>query len=515
MITNTEQIKLAELKNMVLDHLPLRIFWKDLNSTYLGCNRLFAEDAGLDATSEVVGKTDFDFPWGSTEAKLYRSDDQEVMSHRKAKLNYEEPQCQESGEIWLRTSKIPLVDDEGQVVGVLGTYEDITERKQAEFELIELRKQAEAANRAKTEFLCRMSHDLRTPLNAILGNAQILSLVEHLEAQELTCLQEIQRSGEDLKELVSGILEMSQLEGGGTQLELETCNLFELLQRVLKQYTGPAKEKGLNLRLETDIDLPNSIRTDPMKFRRILGNLVGNGIKYTDTGDVKVAVRATEEILEIEVADTGIGIDQTELSTIFSPFAQVNGTTSKKDGVGLGLAICERFAEMLGGHIAVESKLGEGSRFRVFFPLGSPVHTTKSAPEKEVKSPPQEASDLAGVRVLIVDDHPPNRLLLQRFLNRVGMEVMEATNGAEAIECFESFKPQVILMDIRMPVMDGLEATRKLRDIVPGKPPSIIAVSGEAFEEVQGSAMEAGCDDYIVKPVCLKLLLATIERFTP
>jgi len=499
-----------DLKSILLDHLPMRIFWKDRESTYLGCNASFAKDVGLDRATELHGKTDFDLPWADTKAELYRADDSEVMRTGKAKLNYEEARVGKTGKIWVSTSKIPLFDDNRNVVGVMGTYEDITVRKEAEFELIKLRQQAEAANRAKTEFLCRMSHDLRTPLNAILGNAQILHMSPELTRDQEDCLQQIEQSGDDLHHLVSGILEMSQIESGGTELQIESCHLMELLQRVLQQYVPTAKAKGLSLRLETDLGLPSSIETDPMKFRRIVGNLVGNAIKFTARGEVKVTVRLEDTFLRIDVKDTGIGMAEEALTKIFSPFSQVNGTTSKRDGVGLGLAICERFVSILGGRISVESEFGIGSRFQVWLPVSKIELGPQTALAPKVKEAP--VTGIAGKRILIVDDHPPNRQFLHRFLTKMGVEIMEAANGVEALERSQQFKPEVILMDIRMPIMDGLEATRLLRETTADDRPAIIAVSGEAFEEIQASAIEAGCDHYITKPVCLKSLVSSIER---
>lgn len=506
---HTEKVMISDLESMVLNHLPIRIFWKDLNSVYLGCNQLFANDAGLKHPAEIVGKTDFDLPWGVTEAERYRADDAEVMRSNVAKLNFEEPQIE--GKIWLCTSKIPLFDKD-ELVGVLCTYEDITERKQAELELIKLREQAEAAYRAKSDFLSRMSHDLRTPLNAILGNVQLLELDPEITRMHGQCISDIRNSGSDLLKLVTGILEMCRAEHDGFKIDVRNHSLLDLLQQTLRLYKNQATEKGLTLRFEPSVTIPYTIRTDGMKLKRILGNLLSNAVKYTDVGgEICLLAEPSGEGLRFTVKDTGIGIEADAIEGVFSPFSQVSAISSSKHGVGLGLAICEKFVSLLGGKISAESEIGVGSSFAVWLPETPPAQSG-DAPSNESGEVP-ERDILFERRVLIVDDHQPNRNLLKRYLDRLGMVIEESENGVEALEQAAAFEPEIVLMDIRMPIMDGLEATRALRKEEDNNGRlQIIAISGETFEENRQNAIEAGCDVFMPKPVDLANLRKTMTH---
>src|SRR5208337_973423 len=396
-------------------------------------------------------------------------------------------------------------DEHGQALLMTGTIIDITKLKRAEADLEEAKARAEATNRAKSTFLANMSHELRTPLNAVLGFSRLLKSGPDVTPRQQETLDIIVRSGEHLLNLINNVLDMAKIESGRVVLEESEVDLHRLLHEMQSLLGVGAVEKGLQFTLERDPDLPRFVAADAGKLRQVLLNLLGNAIKYTDSGGVKLRARlasihgSEKAKVRFVVEDSGPGIAQEECQRIFFPFVQLGDRVPAQAGTGLGLAICKQYVELMGGQIGVASKPGKGSVFHFTIP----VTVLPSVAE------PQEPKHgrivgLAGgqpaYRLLIAEDQQDNRLLLRRLLSPLGFELREASNGQEAVTLFEQWHPDLIWMDIRMPVMDGLEAARRIRAAKAGADTKIIALTAHALEEEREPIMAAGCDDLVRKP---------------
>ena len=370
---------------------------------------------------------------------------------------------------------------------------------------------AEAANRAKSAFLANMSHEIRTPMNAILGFAQIMLNNSVLEPQDRESLEIIQRSGRHLLTLINDILEMSKIEAGRIDFTPKTFDIHALLDDAYAMLKAPAAAKGLHWELTLATNIPRYIVTDEGKLRQIVINLAGNAIKFTDAGGVVlraglVATAGTRLVIEVE--DTGPGIAPEELGRVFEVFHQTAAGLAK-GGSGLGLAISGRHAQVMGGEITVSSVLDRGSVFRVEIPiaLGTAADVRPSRGERRVLG---LRSGQGEVRVLIVDDKADNRLFLRRLLEPLGFSVREAGNGVEALEAWQAWQPRLILMDIVMPLMDGHEATRRIKAAPGGEAVTIVVLSASVFDEDRDAVMTTGADDFVRKPVTGEALLRII-----
>lgn len=421
---------------------------------------------------------------------------------------------------------VPIRDDE-----VLVMVRDITDRKRAEEMLRRSVAAAEAANRAKSVFLANMSHELRTPLNVILGFTQLLIRGGSLNGQQKDYLDTISRSGEHLLTLINDVLEMSKIEAGRVTLNPTDFDLHGLLNWLLQMFQMKAHSKGLHLSLEWEDDLPQYIHTDESKLRQVLVNLVGNAVKFTQQGGVALRVGRMEPeeltgdlanpgttTVAFEVEDTGPGIEPDGLERLFQPFVQTDSGQKSQEGTGLGLAISQKFVNLMGGTITAQSVPGHGATFRFTIQV-TIAQGAASSEAPVVRTIVGLAAGQPTYRILIVEDKPENRQILVDLLSPLGFEVREAINGEEAIVRWEEWAPHLIWMDIRMPVMDGYEATRQIRareqqrrellerEIAASPlpiaiPPAtkIIALTGSVFEEDRKTALAAGCDDFVRKP---------------
>ena len=375
--------------------------------------------------------------------------------------------------------------------------DEIVDRKRAE-------EAAEAANRAKSIFLANMSHEIRTPMNAILGFAQLMQRDPALIPSQKENLDTIARSGEHLLALINDILEMSKIEAGRTTLNLISFDLFALLSNIEAMFRLRAKAKGIRLVVEIAEQVPQYILSDETKLRQVLVNLLGNAVKFTKEGNVtlRIATRKDDSDdlrLVVEVEDTGAGIPKYEQDRIFQPFEQSSSGVQSQSGTGLGLAISQEFIRLMGGTISVHSQAGKGSvfQFDIFIEeaVAQDIQSEDAIQKVEFLKP-----EYSNTRVLVADDREPNRLLLVELLSLVGFQLREAVNGAEALDLFEAWKPDLILMDMAMPVMDGYEAIRQIRVTPGGEETAIIAVTASSFQEDQQAALAAGANDFVSKP---------------
>lgn len=398
------------------------------------------------------------------------------------------------------------------------------DRKQAEVALSHAKELAESANRSKSQFLSNMSHELRTPLNAVIGFTQILQRDNTLNAEQQQYINIINRSGEHLLGLINSVLEMSKIESGRMNLEETDFDLSRLLATVESMFRFKSRDKGIGLYIECANQVPCYLRADEGKLRQVLINLIANAIKFTKEGHVTVRLTSQETpalehstvpylLLWIEVEDTGPGIAPDEMELLFQAFRQTESGRKSQQGTGLGLSISHRFVELMGGQLQVQSTFGKGSIFS-FQVVVEKLESLAESGDRKVPRVMGIAPGQPTYRILIVDDQFENRLVLVKLLTPLGFEVAEAENGQESIDLASTWQPHLIFMDMRMPVMDGYEATRQIKAQRTLGKPAIIALTASAFEEERNLILHTGCDDFVAKPFREALLLAKIVEHT-
>ena len=419
----------------------------------------------------------------------------------------------------------PVLGNGGTYRGVLASFDDVTLLEEKKKELSTAKEAAESANRAKSEFLANMSHEIRTPMNAVLGFTDVLrrGLAESVEQQE-HYLDTIHSNGKHLLELINDILDLSKVEAGHLELESTETPIHQIALDVVAVLGVKAREKGISLVYESAGQVPDLIMSDPTRLRQMLTNLVGNAIKFTSHGGVRIVSRVVktrgQQELMIDVVDTGIGMKPESLNRLFNAFVQADSSTTRKfGGTGLGLVISRKFARAMNGDVTVASELGKGSTFTVRIPL-LPAKSARwidaeAAGQELTKSRASQGLDpshlrLKSARVLVVDDGEPNRELIRLVLRRTGLTVDEAENGQHAVSAVEKQAYDIILMDMQMPVMDGYEAATLLRQM--GHTMPIIALTGHAMKGDEEKCREAGCTGYLTKPVNIDELLKTVSE---
>ncbi len=385
--------------------------------------------------------------------------------------------------------------------------------------------QAEAANRAKSEFLANMSHEIRTPMNAILGFAQLMQESE-LPKRQRAHLDSVQRAARALLRILNDILDYSKIEAGRLDLEVAPFDLPELLAGVEDLFSFQVSDKGLRLEVRIDPTLPSALLGDATRLRQVLVNLVGNALKFTESGGIRVDIeRGPQEgadlALAVAVQDTGIGMSAEQLARIFSAFSQADTSITRRfGGTGLGLSISSQLVALMGGQLSADSQPGRGSTFRFTVRVGIAPHGGQAAPASA--TPAQDgsaclaqAARLKGAKALLVEDMEANRMLLTALLEGLGMAVTSAVNGREAVERCASERFDVILMDLQMPEMDGFEATRRIRADHPQDAPPVIAVSASALLRDRQACLAAGMVDHVAKPIERDRLLASLLQWIP
>jgi predicted ATPase/signal transduction histidine kinase/CheY-like chemotaxis protein len=453
------------------------------------------------------------------------------------------------GNIFVEATSTPIFDDTGNVEYAIAAFQDISDRKQAEKTLIEnvrleqeisdrkkteaelerAKETAVAANLAKSTFLANMSHELRTPLNAILGFSQLMDGDTNLLNEQKENLNIIHRSGNHLLSLINQVLDLSKVEAGRMTLSETNFDIHHFLVDIEDMFALKAQYQGLQLRFECAADVPKYIYADEVKLRQVLINLIGNAIKFTASGSVSVEVKnqAQTQItnnqqpttITFEVKDTGVGIAADELEKLFQPFVQTASGQKVQQGTGLGLTISRQFIRLMGGEITV---ISGDKAFTPGMPLRELSDDTNALPtsgttfqfdisvsiadRNQIQNQPYHhcvvalAPNQPQYRILVVDDKDDNRQLLIKLLKPLGFEVQEATNGIEALETWDSYSPHLIWMDMRMPVMDGYEATKRIKSTIKGQATAVIALTASVWEEEKAVILSAGCDDFVRKP---------------
>ncbi|MBD2388386.1 MASE1 domain-containing protein [Cylindrospermum sp. FACHB-282] len=378
--------------------------------------------------------------------------------------------------------------------------------QESEAKAQELATKAEAANKAKSAFIANMSHELRSPLNAVLGFSQLMLRANNLPPDQHENAGIIYRSGDYLLTLINNILDLSKIEAGKATLNIHDFDLYRLLNDLEDMLHLQATNAGLELIFERSEGVPRHICTDEVKLRQVLINLLTNGIKFTSAGVIVLSVvqgnEPTTDVLTLyfSVRDTGVGIARAELPKLFDAFTQAQAGREMQEGTGLGLAISRKFVQLMGGEIQVESQLGKGTTFHFY------IHA-KLGKETIINNSVEERQRVLGLapgqptyKILVVDDKPINRQLLFKLLSPLGFEIKEASNGQEAIAIWDEWEPHLIWMDMRMPIMDGYEATKHIKSTTKGNATAVIALTASVLEEEKAVVLSAGCDDFLRKP---------------
>ncbi len=480
--------------------------------------------------SKVINKLPAEV-FSPKQAELFTRYVQQVLETQQT-LNLEYYLASTDQGFWWNASISPI--DTETVVWIA---RDITESKQFEQQLNQAKLAAEAASFAKGQFLASMSHELRTPLNAILGFAQLMVRDTSVKDNHRSYLKIIHDSGEHLLELINDVLDMSKIESGRITLNITSFDLYHLLDTLEKMFRLKVSDKSLQMIFKRSLAVPQWISTDEGKLRQILINLLSNAIKFTNQGSIVLSIdvingitngitkslepdfqvssqtqEPTPTILKFTVEDTGAGIPANYLEKIFEAFEQTDLGKKSAEGTGLGLPISLKFAQFMGGQITVSSRLGEGSIFRVDLPvdvLASPVTLRQTSDRYIIGLAP----DQPEYRLLVVEDRWESRHLLVKILEAVGFQVREAENGAEAIAIWDEWEPHLIWMDMRMPVMDGYEATRQIKSHLKGQATVIIALTASALEEERTIILSAGCDDFVRKPFREALIFDKLAEY--
>jgi signal transduction histidine kinase/CheY-like chemotaxis protein len=376
--------------------------------------------------------------------------------------------------------------------------------------LLEGRRTAEAANRAKSVFLANMSHELRTPLNAILGFANLLERDTAIAEESRKKIATINRSGQHLLALINDVLEISRIEADRVVIGRQPFDLLDLLMRIEEMIKGRAEDKGLGFQIEHASDLPLVVEGDAQHLKQVLINLLSNAVKYTQRGHVRLRVCRANGEIQFAIADTGRGISAEEQNHLFQFFYQTEGAIAQGEGTGLGLAISLHYTRLMGGRLEVQSKPDQGSVFTLSLPL--PETQSKVVMPSSAQTILGLEAGQEGLRILVVDDKEDNRELLRLLFEATGFEVRTANDGQQALQVFQSWQPCLIWMDIRMPLMDGYEATRQIRSLPGGSKVKIVALTASVFEEDRAATIAAGCDDMLSKPISEERLFVLMGK---
>ncbi|QKX16105.1 ATP-binding protein [Microbulbifer sp. YPW1] len=504
---------------ILIDAIPAPIFYKNAKGIYTGCNRAFEEFLGK-GREDIVGRSVYGVSPGP-QAQVYHEKDIVLMQQRGQQV-YESQVVYADGTLHdVIFNKAAYELEDGRLGGLIGVILDITDRKSLERDLLQAKERAEFYSRSKTEFLTNMSHEIRTPLNGIVGFSQLLlnrSANGGLPQEFRDFLQKIAISGQSLAELVNDVLDISRIEAGKIEAVEEDFQLRGLMQCILISCESQAARKGLIFQCDIDAALPEFIRSDRGKLSQILINLIGNAIKFSpadSTIEIRVCSQRKDhqreqdrDLIRIEVIDCGIGIPEEQQAAIFEPFEQVDKSPDgQARGTGLGLPITRSLVELLNGEINLQSTLGEGTRFQVLLPLqeGCPVTPLSQHSDSAM-------AELNGINALIFEDNALNQTLMQAFCDDLGINATFVADGREGVTLARKIRPQLIFMDVQMPGLSGLEATREIRQIPEIHDTPIIGLSAAAFSEQRNAALDAGMNDYLTKPIALPQLVTTMQK---
>ncbi|SDC65507.1 PAS domain S-box protein [Williamwhitmania taraxaci] len=531
------------LMETFLQNTPDYIYFKDEQSRYIRVNLAVAKSFGLDEPNKLIGKTDFDF-LGFEHASNARADEVQILKTGIPIVAKDEKEVKADGsESWMLTTKMPLRDKDGAIVGTFGISKDISERKNAELELeqnqkvlqrqnsayadlneelthsnihiaainaelLKAKEHAEESDRLKSSFLSNMSHEIRTPMNGLLGFSEMLTNPNVDAERRLFYVDIIRKTSDQLLTIINDILDMARIETNQVNVFSRNVTLFPLLQNTHALFLERAEKQSVKLILNvSEEDKRIELMTDEVKVNQVINNLVGNALKFTSSGSVEFGYKRQNDKIQFFVKDTGIGIGKEHFKIIFQRFRQVETEIVRNyGGSGLGLSISKAFVEVMGGEIWVESEIGKGTIF--YFTL--PYTAVKSHPS--AKALDEEEVNLTDITILIAEDEEVNYLYVSELLEDTGVNLLHAFNGREAVDlCQANPEIKLILMDIKMPIMNGMEATKAIRQIRSDLP--IIATTAYALYGDKEKFINVGCNNYLAKPMKRNDLMAMMKTY--
>lgn len=496
----------------IISNVPYSVFWKDTELTYVGCNENFAK--GLDCKmTDIIGKNDY-YLVDEEIADFYAKLDNQVIQHNKPIIELEHTFERRGKSVTISMSRVPLRDERGRTIGIVGIYADITERKLKEKELILAKESAEIANKAKTEFLANMSHEIRTPMNGIMGMAEILVHTK-LDKEQEKYVGLIRTSTDSLLQVINDILDISKIEANKIELEEIEFDLVEVVEKTIDTFAVAAHTKGIELLYWLSPAIQTKLIGDPGRLKQILINIIGNAVKFTQTGEVRLRVDSVEDrnnqtTLKFNISDTGIGIPEDKLNAIFESFAQAdNSYTRQYGGTGLGLSISKKLVSLMGGQLGVSSNLAQGSTFYFTLPFEYRYPRLFQIPELPM--------DLRGLNVIVTDDNKSVRNILKASLQNMGCKVRLAEDGIECLSAIvygSSYKTyDVVLLDLHMPEMDGITVLEKLQSHLNLGKTVIMLINSIDAKDAKSDlqiCQRLGVKHYLVKPLKITEIHQTI-----
>ncbi|WOO42828.1 hybrid sensor histidine kinase/response regulator [Rubellicoccus peritrichatus] len=504
------------LLQILMDHTLDYVFFTDISGSFIITNRTFQKALGVPHPGFEIGRKLTEFVSSET-AQWIRETDSDVLTSLRPLVNHQGMFRLKNGEgHWLQTTKMPVFDSNRKCIGLVSVSRDITDSKQYEHMLHEALQKAEQANRAKSDFLANMSHEIRTPINGIIGMSE-LCMETKLSPEQESYLDAVLSCGNTLMAIINDILDFSKIEAGQLQIEHIHFNLIETIEEVLDQFIPSVREKGLELAVNLEPDLPSHVRGDPTRLKQVIGNLISNAVKFTDEGEIVVRARGLESTaqksqIEITVSDTGIGIPDDRIDSIFDSFTQADSSTTRKfGGSGLGLAICRRLARLMGGDISVRSKVNQSTEFSVnlYFDTSS----------KKDPLPFTQLDKLKDMPVLVIDDNQTNRRILVDLCRSWGFDPKEAETGLSGLEILDRAAQRknpvrLVLLDHQMPSLSGLDVAALIVNRPELRDARLILLSSSLSREEVERANRLGVRRSLSKPVKQSVLLDLIlEEF--